>query len=550
MDAIVTARIDEFRYVRGTSPAIRSIDLNVRTGEFVVITGPAGAGKTTLCYCLSGIIPHFTAGTYKGDVTIKGRDLSHLRLPELAGLVGLLLQRPENQLFNLTVREDVSFGPENLCLDRDTIRSRLNDSLSFVGMTHLAERMCHGLSGGEAQRIVLSCVLAMDPDLFILDQPAAQLDPVGRQQVYENIFRLNREAGKTIIVVEDRLGDLLPFASRMILMSQGEIMKDARPAEFFSDEDVLRSGIRVPAAVTLRHVLEQGVPDPDRLCLTHAGVVRQDGPLVGSVRPSGKPPGAEDKSATSKHSGLRTVAEVQDLWFQYPRSERWALQAVSLAFKAGELSALIGENGAGKTSLAKQLAGLLKPTRGRALIDGQDIARLSGIRLSDSVGYLFQDPDCQIFCNSVFDEVAFSLKLRKLPARQIEERVKSVLDKLGLLAERDNHPYRLSRGQRQRLALATILVHEPRILVADEPSTGLDYRETLETLDLLAQFCQSGGTVIMISHDMEMVLRYAHRSIVMAGGRVLVDTPTAEIEAHQDALTKAAVEPAPLLCNR
>lgn len=546
MGLALDACITEFRYLRQAQPAIYAIDLKVREGECVAITGPAGAGKTTLCYCLAGVIPHFTSGRYQGVVKVEGQSLAEMRLPEIAARVGFVLQRPENQLFNLTVAEDVAFGPENLCHDPGDIRNRLHSSLAFVGMKDFAWRLSDSLSGGETQRVVLSCVLAMDPALFVLDQPAAELDPLGRKQLYEHICRLNRKAGKTIVLVEDRLSDVLPFASRIVLISEGRIVKDAPPEEFFGDESIFSHGIRVPDSIKLHHLLKRRSLAPKPVCLTPQAMADHFRPRIdlrklawttlarSSTRASGNGKGADRSSAPY-------AMEVRELSFRYPKSDRWALKDVSLAFGRGQLAAIIGANGAGKTTLAKHFMGLLRPTAGKVFLLGQDISRISTARLSDTIGYLCQDPDYQIFCDSVFDEVAFSLKIRKLPRKRIAELVDDTLQELGLFAVRQHHPYLLSRGQRQRLALASVLVHGPKVLVADEPATGLDGKQTEQMMDVLTKFRERGGTVIMITHDMEMVVRYAERSIVMAGGKVLVDTATTEMQEYAGVLAQAAI---------
>ncbi|MBI3979133.1 MAG: ABC transporter ATP-binding protein [Chloroflexi bacterium] len=547
MGFVLEASIEEFRYWRQPQPAISSIDFRVSKGEFVVLTGPSGAGKTTLCYCLAGVIPHFVGGIYRGVVRMAGQSLADLRLPEIAALVGLVLERPENQLFNLTVEEDVAFGPENLCKDPDEIRHRLLSSLALVGMQDFTKRASDSLSGGETQRVVLSSVLATDPDLFILDRPAAELDPLGRKQVYESIARLNREAGKTILLIEDRLSDVLPLASRVLLMTEGRIVKDASPEEFFDDEDVLTHGLRIPDGIKLHHLLKRRSLAPERVLLTPGRLADHLKPLMDMTKLdlARAPISSAGTNGAGKHDDRRSgppVVEARALSFRYPRSDRWALKEISLAFQRGELTAIIGANGAGKTTLAKHFAGLLRPTRGQVFVNGQDSRGTATARLSDTVGYLFQDPDYQIFCDSVFDEVAFSLKIRRMPSNQIAELVENALHKIGLLDVRESHPYRLSRGQRQRLALASALVHRPRVLVVDEPSTGLDDQETVQVMDLLTEFREEGGTVLMITHDMELVVRYAKRTIVMAGGSVLLDTATAELAASADVLTQAAIQ--------
>lgn len=246
------------------------------------------------------------------------------------------------------------------------------------------------------------------------------------------------------------------------------------------------------------------------------------------------PPPGGDSALSTQHPSL---LEVQDLAFRYAGSDGWALKGMNLAFEPGELVAVIGENGAGKTTLAKQIAGRLRPTEGRVLIGGRDVGKLPPAELAGLVGFLFQDPDYQLFCDSVFDEAAFSLKIAKVPLAERTERVDQVLRRLGLSQLRERHPYTLSRGQRQRLALASILVREPAVLVVDEPTTGLDYRETVQMMELLTEFAREGGTVVMVTHDMEMMLRYARRAIVVAGGRVELDTAATGLPGSLDTLS-------------
>ncbi|MHB1134358.1 MAG: ABC transporter ATP-binding protein [Chloroflexota bacterium] len=538
------ARIAEFRYLRGVRPALGAVDLRVRSGEFVVIVGPAAAGKTTLCYCLTGVIPHFVEGAYQGAVKINGQDLAELPLPGLAALAGFVLQRPENQLFNLTVAEDVAFGPENLGWAPEDIRENVARSLAFVGMSGAAQRLSASLSGGETQRVALSCVLALDPGLFILDQPAAELEPLGRRRVYEHLRRLNREAGKTIVLVEDRLTEVVSFASRLICLQEGRIVRDAAPTEFFADEQALAQNIRLPDSIKLHYQLNGNLPSTCRPPAPSAPQEMADRlkPLLDPAKLARLADAGAEGGARPGHQAAPTVMEVRDLGFRYPGSERWALRDLNLKFQQGEFTAIIGENGAGKTTLAKNLAGLLRPTRGQVLIAGQDGARVSTARLSASLGYLFQDPDCQLFCDSVFDEVAFGLRVRKVPARQTAEAVDSTLSRLGLLALRQCHPYTLSRGQRKRLALASVLVHQPKVLVVDEPAAGLDHQATMEIMGLLAEFNRAGGTVLLITHDMDAVVGYAERSLVLAGGRVQLDVATTSQGEQLAVLAGAGIE--------
>ena len=557
---LVHAQIKSARYYAAPDVALKDVELSIEPGEFVVITGPAASGKSTLCYCLTGVIPHSISADLEGDVFVAGRRLRDLRLPEVAPLLGFVLQAPENQLFNLSVREDVSFGPENLCLPIDDIQRRVMASLAFTGMTEYLERGSDQLSGGEAQRVVLSCLLALDAPLLVLDQPAAELDPEGRRQVYQNLHRLNRE-GKTIVVVEDRLGDVAGFASRIILMQSGSVVRDEPIRAFFARSDLDSFGIRIPDTVLLHHYLQARGVNSRTVPLTVEEVV--DGlaiePLRGRSRetPSPTPPRkgeGESEETTTPTLPLRgseravpatelaasPLISITHLSFTYANGAR-ALDDVSLSCRAGEFVAIIGENGAGKTTLAKHLIGLLRPAPGTVVVAGKDVSQLSVAQASRLVGYLFQDPDYQIFNGSVFDEVAFGLRARKVAKAQVEEEAMAALRRLKLDHLRSEHPYTLSRGQRQRLALASTWVLQPPILLVDEPSTGLDHREAAELMGLLEEFRAGGGTVLIITHDLELVFEYAQRVVVMRRGTIRLDLPTARVQEHFDEVSAAGV---------
>jgi energy-coupling factor transport system ATP-binding protein len=530
---LLHAQITSARYYGAPGVALHDVELSIRPGEFVVVTGPAASGKSTLCYCLTGVIPHSISAELEGDVVVAGQRLRDLRLPEVAPLLGFVMQAPENQLFNLSVREDVSFGPENLCLSIEDIARRVMTSLAFTGMTAYLERGSDQLSGGEAQRVVLSSLLALGAPLLVLDQPAAELDPEGRRQVYANLHRLNQE-GKTIVVVEDRLGDVAGFASRIVLMQAGTVVADQPIRDFFARSDLEGFGVRIPDTVLLHHYLKERGLNSRIVPLTVEEMVED---LAGMDSPAAQI--ATVSPAVARPAASPLIA-ISHLSFSYPNGTR-ALDDVSLTCGPGEFLAIIGENGAGKTTLAKHLIGLLPPALGTVLVAGKDVAGLSVAQASRLVGYLFQDPDYQIFNGSVFDEVAFGLRARKLPRAELEEKVMTALRRLKLDHLRGDHPYTLSRGQRQRLALASTWVLQPPILLVDEPSTGLDYREAADLMGVLEEFRGQGGTVLIITHDLELVFEYALRVVVMRSGTVRLDLPTARVQERFDEVSAAGV---------
>ncbi len=534
---VLEARIENFTYFAAQKPSLGQIALDVEPGEFIILSGPAGSGKTTLCFALTGVIPHSIEGTYAGQVKIDGHDLNTLRLAQISEVCGFVLQSPEYQLFNLTVKDDVAFGPENLMLPVGEVRERIADALQQVRMQGMEERNSDLLSGGQMQRVVLACVLAMRTNVLVLDQPTAELDPVGRKQIYDHLFRLNQETGKTIIVADDRLSDVARYASRIALLDQGQITLIGKPKAFFSNRAVFTSGLRIPASVRLHYYLESHGYPPLPLDLDPTRTADQYRPLLNGHRVKGFE--AQPQPA-SEAAAAPAIIELEQVSHVYPTGHA-ALNDISLTIKPGEFVAIAGENGAGKTTLAKHLIGLLRPTQGHVSLQGRDISDLSIARLSDVVGYLFQDPDYQIFSDSVFEEVAFALRIRHVPKATIEGRVMAVLQELRLAPYRELHPYRLSRGQRQRLALASIFVHDPPILVVDEPSTGLDYAETHDIMRMLAERHRQGVTVLIITHDIELVLRYSQRAVVISSGRVRLDVPTAELHYHLDELDTAGI---------
>jgi energy-coupling factor transport system ATP-binding protein len=533
---ILEAHIESFTYFAAKKSSLGPIKLEVEPGEFIIITGPAGAGKTTLCYALTGVIPHSVEGEYQGQVKISGQDLNPLHLAQISTLCGFVLQSPEYQLFNLSVKDDVAFGPENLVLPPGEVLERIADALRQVGMQGFEDRNSDLLSGGQMQRVVLASILAMRSEVLILDQPAAELDPIGRGQIYENLRRLNQESGKTIILVEDRLSEVAGFANRIVLLENGMISRIAEPAAFFADRSVFTSGLRIPAPARLHHYLESLGYNPGPLDLDVQRTADHFRHLLNGQAKTIQPESHHNVAASS----ATPIIQIEHLTHTYANGHT-ALRDINLEVGQGEFLAIIGENGAGKTTLARHLIGLLQPTTGRVLVQGRNIAGVSTARLSDQVGYLFQDPDYQIFSNSVFEEVAFALKIRRVPAAEIESRVTAVLEELGLASFREAHPYRLSRGQRQRLALASIFVNAPPILVVDEPSTGLDYAETLDIMQMLADRNRLGTTILFITHDIEMVLRYSQRSVVISGGQLRLDGPTAELHQHLDHLNTAGI---------
>ncbi len=484
---VLFTKVQTLSFPEATGPTLLEINLQVNHGEFILITGPTAAGKSVLCHLLSGTIPLFHSARIQGVTELFGQVTDNLTLPEVIKYLGYMQQDISSQSFNITVEEDVSFGLGNLARPVLEIRSQVQKALATVGLIGYEQRGPETLSGGEAQRAILASILALDPPLMILDQPTSEMDPWNREKVWEVLADLNRK-GKTIIIVENEIEALLPSVSRVLVMNAGQIVEDVLITPEVKND-------------WLRRLKPRG-DRSSRLKSVHS---------IESLE--------IDKPAAVKFSAC-----------QYTYSQEiMGLSEIDLEIWAGEFVAIVGPNGSGKTTLAKHINGLLRPTTGQVTINGEDTSKRKVEILAREVGFLFQNPDYQIFSVNVLNEVGFSLKVRGLKRAEIEVRAEKVLKQVGLWSLRHEHPYRLSLGQRQLLAIASILISEPPIVVADEPTTGLDHQEAEKVMELLKEVHKQGRTVILITHNIELVCRYASRCIVMQQGEIKADIKEGEV---------------------
>jgi energy-coupling factor transport system ATP-binding protein len=516
-----------FRYPDQHTPAVCDVSLAVRRGEMVVIMGATGAGKTTLAKCLNRTIPAFQPGALSGQVTILGRTLTHEGVAELAGAVGLLSQDFESQLFATNVLQEVVFGMEQLGVAPGDMRRRAERALRAVGLSGFGHRDPAMLSGGEKQRLAIAAALALEPSVLVFDEPTTDLDPLGKLEIFAVLAAMRNE-GYTLVVIEHEVA-AAEKADRLVVMSHGRIVADDVPHRVLARVDFLCGhGVRPPdlSRVADRLLL---VPSPQSLEDAEAAL-RDRGIATRAVelRPAAEP--EEGRSAR--------LLEIGAVEFAYESGAR-ALQGVSLNIAAAEFLALIGQNGSGKTTLAKHLNGLLRPSAGRVLLDGRDMRELPINRVASDVGYVFQNPDHQIFAATVHDEVAFGPRNFGVSPQEVRARVAAALDVVGLSGLEPEDPFLLSKGHRQRLAVASLLALRPRVLILDEPTTGLDYREQHRMMDLLGQLHRQGMAVVIITHSPWVVAEYAQRGVLMAGGRILFDGPLRALFADEELLESA-----------
>jgi energy-coupling factor transporter ATP-binding protein EcfA2 len=469
-------------------------------------------------------------------VLIGGRRLDGMRVSEVAGTVGMVFQDFEAQLFSTNVAHEVAFAMEQAGISRDEMNRRIGPALEAVGLAGFEPRDPTTLSGGEKQRLAIAAVLALGPDVIVMDEPTTDLDPEGKAEVFALIRDL-RARGLSLIVIEHETAELRA-CDRILLMRDGEAIADAPPADLLTRLDLLEEcGVHPPEINRVLTALGIAghAPDVDRAETLIRGLI--------PALPHGSAGSAINAAPhATAHDAASPLVEIEDLSFSYPGGP-WVLDSIRLAIRPGEFIAIIGQNGSGKTTLAKQIVGLLRPERGRVLIAGRDRAALRPADTAHDVGYVFQNPDHQIFAATVADEVAFGPRNFGLAPEKVARRSHEVLSAVNLEAERESDPFLLGKGERQRLAVASVLALRPRLLILDEPTTGLDYREQRRMMELVSELNAAGIAIVMITHTPWLVAAYARRVILMRRGRILFDGPVREFFADDALLRGSSFRP-------
>ena len=517
-DPIIRTKDLCFKPLGSADNVLKGVNLELRKGDFALLLGPSGCGKSTLILCLNGLIPHLSQGEMIGVVEVAGKDTSTHEVHDFSPIIGMVFQNPDDQILSLRVVDEVAFGVEQQGLPHDEIVQRVDEFMEVMEISHLKNRLTFAISGGQKQRVSIASNLVMLQEVLILDDPTTDLDPVGKAEIVSTLGRLQREMGKTLLVIEHDLTDLIELANRVIVMEDGRVVHDGSPSEVFSRsyDDMVRLGVNLPQHVEMVHALSRsGLQVPvlpvlkeEAFAVFKEFVETHPSLLIEPQRlglPRGEP-----------------VVSVRDLEFSYDPGAP-ILRKVSFDIRQGEFVAIIGANGSGKSTLVNNLVGLLRPDGGQIIVNGHDTRETKVADLVSDVGYVFQNPDHQLFANTVEDELRFSLRVRGLSAQEVERRVTDALGVVGLEAARTRHPFSLSRGQRQNLAVATALIHDPKLILLDEPTTGQDRRSLSGLLGMLSMLNKQGNTTIMITHDMDIVAAYATRVIVMADGQIIFD---------------------------
>lgn len=529
-----------FTYESGTT-ALKNINLQVYKGESVAIMGENGAGKTTLCYHLNGIIPNIFSGHGKGRVTICDMNPAEHPVYELAQKVTMLLQDPDSQLVAPEVKMEVEFGPANLGFKREDIVRLSSWALKVVGLEGLEERSPEDLSGGQKQRLVLGAGLAMLPEVFVLDEPTSQLDPVGSREVLSVLRELKQKQKMTMVITTHKTEEIAELVDRVVLLHEGEIVDEGDPEDVFSKVDLLEKvGVKPPEVTLLckrlREKLGSGV-------IKNIPIKADQGlDLLSNLLDKQKISFRKHEVGEIKKPERRPIIEAKNLSFVYP-GQVLALQDINLTIFEGEFVGIIGQNGSGKTTLVKNFVGLLRPNEGQVIFKGEDIRKFTVGGIAPKIGLILQNPDYQLFTISAEKEIEFGLRNIKVPEERIKQIVNESLRIVGLEGKRDIYPFRLSFGDRRLLAAAAVIAMNPGVLILDEPTTAQDYRGRYLLAELAKKMQEKGHTIIMITHDMDLVAKYAERVIVLHNARVLLDGPTGYVFSKPEILIKTGVQP-------
>jgi len=536
MGSIIQIRGLVYSYRRQQDrPALQGVDLEIGDGEFIAIAGRAGSGKSTLCYALNGLIPHSFGGSMDGEVTVCGLNTRQASVPDLARHVGFVLQSAESQLVGLSVEEDTAFGLENISLPSEEIAGRVNSALRTVRLEGLARSSPWTLSGGQKQRLAIAAAIAFQPRVLVLDNPTAELDPIGKLEVMATLAQLNRERGVSIVMVNQELEEVLPYASRLVLMDQGRITRIGSPAEVInSAEEVLKVGVKLPDVTQVAYELRGAQRWRGPLPLNVDQAVVQMRSLVSSKAPAAI-------SSASKNKA-ETLIDVQNASFSYPNGTQ-VIRNISLAIRRGEFVALMGPNGTGKTTLAKHFNGLLVPTTGQVLVGGNDTRKTGVAQLARKVGYVFQNPDHQLFSRTIADELAFGPSNLGWSKERIHGAVERELDHLGGRQRGVEDPFFMGLAERKLVAIASVLIMEPDVLVLDEPATGADHEASLRIMDYLSALHLQGLTIVIVTHDVSLAANYTDRVVVVREGSVMLDGRPDEVFRKVTELQSCLVTP-------
>lgn len=534
-ETIISFKDYTYQYRSQAEPTIFDINLEIKKGERVIIVGPSGCGKSTLAHCLNGLNPFSYPGENKGSLTICGIEAGKAGIFELSRYVGTVLQDTDGQFIGMTVLEDIAFSMENDCILQAELIERTKQEAAAVSLTEKLDAAPHELSGGQKQRVSMAGVMVNQVPVLLFDEPLANLDPAAGRAAIELIDKLQKNGDKTVIIIEHRLEDAMHMgADRIILMENGRIISDSSPRELFLSDRLVQAGIREPLYLTaLKYA---GVE------LTEEMHVERMQELVLQEKHKeqvGKWFAERRRAANAENR--QEILRAEGIHFGY-LSDKENLTDINFSIKAGEMVSIVGKNGAGKSTMAKLLCGFEKPQKGQLYLNGREISGDTIKERASHIGYVMQNPNQMICKPMIYEEVAMSLVLQKLPEDEVKERVYETLKICGLYQFRNWPVNALSYGQKKRVTIASILVSRPQILILDEPTAGQDFRHYTDIMEFLRELNGQGITVLMITHDMHLMLEYTDRSLVFADGKKIADTTPQELFSNPSLLKTASLK--------
>lgn len=535
-ESIISFKNFVFKYTAQAEPTLKGINLDIHKGEKVLICGPSGCGKSTLFNCLNGLIPASYSGDTSGELIIKGKSFKDLDIFSLSKITGTVLQDSDGQFIGLTVGEDIAFAMENDNIQLDEMRDRVIEAAKKVGIDSFLDHAPHELSGGQKQRVSLAGVMVDNVEIFLFDEPLANLDPASGKKTIELIDQIHKDTGATIIIVEHRIEDVLHRSvDRVVLMGEGSIILDTTPDKLLSSDSLIKNGIREPLYVT---------------ALKYAGVeIKEDMKpgMIDTLILSG-----EDKQKVKdwmesvpdkpQEDNRPILLETKDLSFSYPNGKE-ALKDINFSIKKGEMMSIVGRNGAGKSTFCKVICGFEKESKGNIYLEGKDISNLSIKERAEKIAYVMQNPNQMITKPMIRDEVALGLVLDgRFSEEEINERVDEALKVCGLYPFRSWPISALSFGQKKRVTIASILVMRPPVIILDEPTAGQDFRHYTAIMEFLKSLNEMGYTIILITHDMHLMIEYSDRAVVFTEGEMIRGSKSEMILTDDDLLDKASLK--------
>lgn len=532
MEPIIEFKDFSFKYRAQAEPTLRDINLSVMPGEKVLIVGPSGSGKSTLAHCINGLVPFSYTGDITGSLTIGGKNPAELGLFGMSKIVGTVLQDTDGQFIGLTVAEDIAFALENDMVPQEEMFKKVDEVAEMVDVKQLLDHAPGEMSGGQKQRVSMAGVMVDDVEILLFDKPLANLDPATGKRAIAMIDQIQKKKKTTILIIEHRLEDALyRDVDRIVVVGEGRIVADTTPDELLAGNILKEQGIREPLYITaIKHAGCSILPKDHPQHIETMRLENYKKPLRDWFASSeGKKPKKETASAL----------KVEELYFSYVEGHP-ILQHIHFDIKKGEMVSIVGKNGAGKSTLSNLICGFYKPTKGKILLNGEDMAPLSIKERGEKIGLVMQSPNQMISKPMIFDEVALGLAVRGVPEEEIKERVYHTLKICGLYPFRNWPVSALSFGQKKRVSIASILVMNPEVLILDEPTAGQDYRHYTEIMEFLKEINETYGiTIIMITHDMHLMLEYTDRAIVIADGHLIADDTPAKVLTNEAIADKA-----------